>query len=255
MTKLVEVRKLRKEYSSGGNTCTALADIDLTIHKGEFTSIMGPSGSGKSTLLHLLSTIDHPTSGEIVMDGTNLRQLKEEQLVSFRRHKLGFIFQDYNLLDTLTVRENIALPLALAKRDVPEVDHRVEDVARKYNLHPLLENYPFQLSGGQKQRTAAARATVIKPSLILADEPTGALDTKSATGLLEILRNLNVQEGATILMVTHDPRAASYSQRVVLIQDGQLYRELLKGNETQQEFHLRVHEEAAQLGGNVRDAI
>src|SRR5690606_4705292 len=200
---VVEAKNIKKVYGTKGNVHTALDDITLKVHEGEFVSVMGPSGAGKSTLLHCISTIDRPTSGEIYIDGIRITNLDEEQLANFRREKLGFIFQDYNLLDTLTVKENIILPLALARVDLHELEERVNQVAKTFGLDTILEKYPYQISGGQKQRTAAARAMITKPTLLLADEPTGALDSKSATDLLESLKVLNKVERATILLVTH----------------------------------------------------
>src|SRR5690606_36049103 len=213
MKKIVDAKQIKKVFGSKGNVFTAIDGIDLTVQEGEFVGIMGPSGAGKSTLLNMLATIDEPTSGEIIIDGTSITNMNEENLSAFRRNKLGFIFQDYNLLDTLTVKENIVLPLALAKVSANELEKRVHEVADKFGIASILEKYPYQVSGGQKQRTAASRAIISKPSLILADEPTGALDSKSATDLLESLKALSEQDKATILMVTHDAFAASYCQR------------------------------------------
>lgn len=252
---IVEARRVKKVYGSKGHVLTALDDIDLTIREGEFVGIMGPSGAGKSTLLHLLATIDRPTSGEIEIDGTNVSRMKDEQLAIFRREKLGFIFQEYHLLDTLTVKENILLPLAIAKMDAQEIERRVESVAERFGIAPLLRKYPYQLSGGQKQRTAAARAIVSKPSLLLADEPTGALDSKSAADLLDSLKSLSEQDNATILMVTHDAFAASYCQRISLIKDGKLFAELAKGNRSRKQFFDNILDALSALGGGPRDVI
>lgn len=203
-------------YGLKGTVFPVLHGIDLKVQEGEFVGIMGPSGSGKTTLLNILATIDQPTSGHIVIDGENILNMNEEQLSAFRRNKLGFIFQDYNLLDTLTVKENILLPLAISKIHVSELERRVDEIADKFGIRPILEKYPYQISGGQKQRTAASRAIISNPRLILADEPTGALDSKSAADLLESLKSLNEQDKATIFMVTHDAFAASYCKRVLL---------------------------------------
>jgi putative ABC transport system ATP-binding protein len=250
MKTIVEAKQLKKVYGTKGNVFTALKDIDLTITQGEFVGIMGPSGSGKTTLLNMLATIDQPTSGEIVVDGISLMKMKEAELANFRRDKLGFIFQDYNLLDTLTVKENIILPLALARMNVAELERRVEVISKKFGIDPLLDKYPYQISGGQKQRTAACRAIVSNPSLVLADEPTGALDSKSATELLESLQSLNVQDKSTILIVTHDAFAASYC-----IKDGQLFTELNKGNASRKEFFNKVMDVLSVLGGGASDLI
>lgn len=232
-----------------------MENIDLTVKKGEFVGIMGPSGAGKSTLLNVLATIDEPTSGDIVIDGTSIINMKEEQLSAFRRDKLGFIFQDYNLLDTLSVKENILLPLALAKMNGKALETRVEEVANKFGIDSILEKYPYQISGGQKQRTAASRAIVSKPSLILADEPTGALDSKSATSLLDSLKTLSEEDQATILMVTHDAFSASYCQRVLFIKDGKLFTELVKEHLSRKEFFNTVLDILSELGGGASDSI
>jgi putative ABC transport system ATP-binding protein len=216
---------------------------------------MGPSGSGKSTLLNVLATIDQPTSGDIVIDGIDILGMNEDQLSAFRRDKLGFIFQDYNLLDTLTVKENIVLPLALANMNVDELERRVDEIADRFGIRPILDKYPYQISGGQKQRTAASRAIVSKPSLILADEPTGALDSKSATDLLESLKDLNERERATILIVTHDAFAASYCKRVVFIKDGTLFTELIRGDQPRKAFFKKVLDVLSVLGGGASDVI
>ncbi|WP_040206727.1 ABC transporter ATP-binding protein [Neobacillus jeddahensis] len=255
MKTIVEAKRVKKIYGVKGNVFTALEEIDLTVCEGEFVGIMGPSGAGKSTLLNVLATIDAPTSGDIVIDGTSIINMNEEKLSAFRRNNLGFIFQDYNLLDTLTVKENILLPLALAKMDVTELERRVEAVADKFGIRTILDKYPYQISGGQKQRTAASRAIVSEPSLILADEPTGALDSKSATDLLESLKNLSEQDKATILMVTHDAYAASYCGRVLFIKDGKLFTEIVKGNETRKEFFNKVLAVLSAIGGGAHDII
>lgn len=255
MKTVVEAVQIKKAYGAKGNVYTALREIDLTVREGEFVGIMGPSGAGKSTLLNLLATLDQPTSGQIVIDGMDVLNMKEEQLSAFRRDKLGFLFQDYNLLDTLTVKENILLPLAIVKMNVKEMERRVIDVADKFGICPLLDKYPYQISGGQKQRTAASRAIIAQPSLILADEPTGALDSKSATDLLESLRSLNEQDKTTILMVTHDAFAASYCTRVLFIQDGSLFTELVKGQTSRKDFFKKVMDVLAVLGGGVHDAV
>jgi putative ABC transport system ATP-binding protein len=255
MQSIVHAKNIKKVYGSKGNTFTALANIDLTIQEGEFVGIMGPSGAGKSTLLNILATIDQPTSGEISIDGTSIVNMKEEQLSTFRREKLGFIFQDYNLLDTLTVRDNILLPLALAKIDAQEIDSKVNEMAERFGIDHILDKYPYQISGGQKQRAAASRAMVAKPSLLLADEPTGALDSKSATDLLESLQNLSTKDKATILMVTHDAFAASYCQRVLFIKDGSLFTEIAKGNTSRKEFFNKILEVLSILGGGTNDVI
>lgn len=255
MRTIVEAKQVRKVYGAKGNVFTALEEIDLTVQEGEFVGIMGPSGSGKTTLLNVLATIDQPTSGDIVIDGTSIIRMKEEQLSTFRREKLGFLFQDYNLLDTLTVKENIVLPLALAKKDAKDIERRVEALADQFGIRHILDKYPYQISGGQKQRTAASRAIVTKPSLLLADEPTGALDSKSSTELLECLKDLNEKDKATILMVTHDAFAASYCQRVLFIKDGRMFTELVRGASPRTQFFKKVLDVLIVLGGGTSDVI
>jgi putative ABC transport system ATP-binding protein len=255
MKTIVEAKQLRKVYGVKGNVFTALQEIDLTVAEGEFVGIMGPSGSGKTTLLNMLATIDQPTSGQIVIDGTSLVMMNESQLSAFRRDKLGFIFQDYNLLDTLTVKENILLPLALARAAVDELEKRVAVISKKFSIDSILDKYPYQISGGQKQRTAACRAIVSVPSLILADEPTGSLDSKSATDLLESLQQLNFQDKATILMVTHDAFAASYCTRVLFIKDGKMFTELVKGQASRKDFFNKIMDVLSVLGGGASDLV
>ncbi|WP_404450606.1 ABC transporter ATP-binding protein [Virgibacillus necropolis] len=255
MKTIVDAKRVKKVYGAKGNVFAALDEIDLTVKQGEFVGIMGPSGAGKSTLLNILATIDEATSGDISIDGTSIINMNEEQLSAFRRDKLGFIFQDYNLLDTLTVKENIILPLALAKMNAKELESRVNAVANKFGIDSILKKNPYQISGGQKQRTAAARAIVSKPSLILADEPTGALDSKSATDLLESLKGLSEEDQATILLVTHDAYAASYCQRILFIKDGKLFTELVKGKESRKEYFNKVLDVLSALGGGANDII
>jgi putative ABC transport system ATP-binding protein len=255
MSAILKANQLKKIYGAKGNLFTALEEIDLEVSKGEFVGIMGPSGAGKSTLLNILATIDQPTSGDLFIDGESILHMKEDEVSSFRRDKLGFIFQDYNLLDTLTVKENILLPLALAKMNVKELEARVHQVTGKFGIQSILEKYPYQISGGQKQRTAAARAIVANPSLVLADEPTGSLDSKSATDLLESLKGLSEQDEATILMVTHDAFAASYCQRVLFIKDGRLFTELVKGKGSRREFFNKIMDVLSALGGGIHDSF
>ncbi|HSH53371.1 MAG: ABC transporter ATP-binding protein [Clostridium cochlearium] len=255
MKTVVEARKIKKVYGLKGTVFPVLHGIDLNVQEGEFVGIMGPSGSGKTTLLNILATIDQPTSGHIVIDGENILNMNEEQLSAFRRNKLGFIFQDYNLLDTLTVKENILLPLAIAKMHVSELERRVDEIADKFGIRPILEKYPYQISGGQKQRTAASRAIISNPRLILADEPTGALDSKSAADLLESLKSLNEQDKATIFMVTHDAFAASYCKRVLFIKDGNIFTELVKGNTSRKDFFKKILDVLNMLGGSASDII
>ena len=245
---LLETKRLCKTYGSSGVTYPALSDFDLTIYAGEFCAIMGPSGSGKTTLLNLMATIDRPSSGTVVMEGTDIASLKSAALSDFRREKLGFIFQDFNLLDTLSVEENIALPLSLGGMKPAEQEKRAQEAARTLGISDVLDKRPYELSGGQKQRCAAARAIAGKPSLILADEPTGNLDSRSARELLTSLSTLNQNQGTTILMVTHDAFSASYSSRVVFIKDGRRYSELRKGSESG-EFFDRILDTLKALEG------
>lgn len=255
MTTILQAQNVTKTFGAKGNSYTALQNISLSIETGEYVGLWGLSGAGKSTLLNIFSTIDTPTSGEITIDNQNIVNMNEEQLSDFRRNKLGFIFQDYNLLDTLTVKENILLPLALSRVPAAEIEQRVEDIADTFGIREILDKYPYHISGGQKQRAAASRAIVSKPSLILADEPTGALDSKSAAGLLESLSKLNQHNQATILMVTHDAYAASYCKRVIFINDGQLFQELHKEDMTRQVFFGQILEVLAKLGGGHHDAV
>ncbi|WP_313428180.1 ABC transporter ATP-binding protein [Siminovitchia terrae] len=255
MEPLLVVRNVEKIYGNSANTFKALENISFEIDHGEFVGVMGPSGAGKSTLLNVLATIDSPTNGDILIGNDNIAKMKEEALADFRRDHLGFIFQDYNLLDSLTVRENILLPLAIAKKTAAEIEERVDTIARTFGISNLLDKYPYQISGGQKQRTAASRALVSNPKLIFADEPTGALDSKSATDLLESLSKLNVEHETTIMMVTHDAYAASFCRRILFIKDGQLSKEIFRGTKTRKEFFQMILDELAQIGGDVHDVI
>ncbi|OZB98804.1 ABC transporter ATP-binding protein [Paenibacillus sp. XY044] len=255
MKTILKAENVNKSFGTKGNQYTALHDINLSIDEGEFVGIMGPSGAGKSTLLNIFSTIDTPTSGKIIIDGHNIVTMNEEKLSDFRRNKLGFIFQDYNLLDTLTVKENILLPLALSKVPVAEIERRVHEIADTFGIREILDKYPYHISGGQKQRAAASRAIVANPSLILADEPTGALDSKSATRLLESLSSLNQANHSTIMMVTHDAYAASYCKRVIFINDGLLFKELHKDDMSRKPFFGQILEVLATLGGEEHDAV
>ena len=254
MSKVLEVRNLKKVYGARGTLYPALDNIDLDIEEGEFVGIMGPSGAGKTTLLNMIATIDRPTSGSIRIDGADPAKMNEEQLASFRRNKLGFIFQDFNLLDTLTIRENIILPLALAQVQVAETERRGYETALMLGIEDILNKYPYEVSGGQQQRTAAARAIIHKPSLILADEPTGALDSKSSAELLQCLSELNERNGASIMLVTHDVFAASYCRRILFIKDGSLFSELIKGG-SRKEFFSKILDVLAVMGGDNRDFI
>ena len=254
-TPVLQVNHIEKVYGSRSNVTRALADVSFTVEKGEFVGIMGASGSGKSTLLNCVSTIDAVTSGQVVINGTDITRAKSTELTRFRREQLGFIFQDSNLLDTLTARENIALPLTIARVPAKEVLARVGQVAQRLNIAQTLDKYPYQLSGGQQQRVAAARALVTDPALIMADEPTGALDSKNARLLLESFEAMNHQYRATVLMVTHDSFAASYTQRVLFIRDGRIFTELRRGDKPRQEFFNNIMEVVAMMGGEASDAL
>nr|WP_258565269.1 ABC transporter ATP-binding protein [Bacillus amyloliquefaciens] len=231
------------------NKQEVLKGIDLQIHKGEFVSIMGPSGSGKTTLLNVLSSIDKVSAGTIKVNETEITSMKEKQLAEFRKRHLGFIFQDYNLLDTLTVKENILLPLSITKMSKKEADLRFAETAEELGIYDLRHKYPSEISGGQKQRTSAARAVIHEPGIIFADEPTGALDSKAASDLLNKLSRLNQKRRATIVMVTHDPVAASYSGRVVFIKDGRVYTQLNKGGQERPDFFQDIMKTQSVLGG------
>ena len=252
---VLEVNHVEKVYGSRNNVTRALADVSFTVDKGEFVGIMGASGSGKSTLLNCVSTIDTVTSGSVVINGADVTRLKHDKLTRFRREQLGFIFQDSNLLDTLTARENIALPLTIARVPAKETLARVEQVAQRLDIAGVLDKYPYQMSGGQQQRVAAARALVTDPAIILADEPTGALDSKNARLLLESFEAMNRQYQATVLMVTHDSFAASYTNRVLFIRDGRIFTELRRGDRSRREFFDRIMEVVAMMGGEGSDAL
>lgn len=254
-TPVLEVAHLEKVYGALGNVTRALNDASFTVNRGEFVGIMGASGSGKSTLLNCVSTIDSATSGTIRINGQDVTRMKQAKLSQFRREELGFIFQDSNLLDTLTARENIALPLAIARTNSAEISTRVQDVAARLSVSQVLDKYPYQMSGGQQQRVAACRALVTDPTMIMADEPTGALDSKSARLLLESLEALNRRLRATVLMVTHDSFAASYTSRVLFISDGKIFTELRRGDTDRREFFDRIMEVVAMMGGEGSDAL
>lgn len=254
-TPVLEVAHLEKVYGALGNVTRALNDVSFTVNRGEFVGIMGASGSGKSTLLNCVSTIDSATSGTIRINGQDVTRMKQAKLSQFRREELGFIFQDSNLLDTLTARENIALPLTISRTNSAEISTRVQDVAARLSISQVLDKYPYQMSGGQQQRVAAARALVTDPTMIMADEPTGALDSKSARLLLESLEALNRRLRATVLMVTHDSFAASYTSRVLFIRDGKIFTELRRGDTDRREFFDRIMEVVAMMGGEGSDAL
>lgn len=248
---MLAVNSLSKIYG-GKVTYRALTDIDFSIQKGEFVGIMGPSGSGKTTLLNMISTIDSPTSGEVLLNGTNPHHLKKDKLALFRRRELGFVFQDFNLLDTLTIGENIVLPLTLDNERVSVMEEKLQNVATKLGIQDILEKRTFEVSGGQRQRTAIARAIIHSPSLLLADEPTGNLDSKSSRIVMETLETINKRDNTTMMMVTHDALAASYCHRVIFIKDGQLHNEMYRG-ESRQVFFQKIIDSLSFLGGNTYD--
>ena len=250
MQPILNVSNIEKYYGNKGMVTKAVDNISFSVNKGEFVGIMGASGSGKTTLLNCISTIDTVTSGHIYVDGKNITTMKAKQLSAFRREQLGFVFQDFNLLDTLTAYENIALALTIIKTPVKQIEAKVNYVAKALGISEILKKYPYQLSGGQKQRVACARAIITQPSLILADEPTGALDSKSARMLLESFETLNHDLSATILMVTHDAFTASYCHRILFIKDGKIFNELIRGNSTRKEFFDKIISVVTLLGGD-----
>lgn len=252
---LLKVQQIEKYYGNKSSLTKAIDDISFTVDEGEFVAIMGASGSGKTTLLNCISTIDTVTSGHIFLSGQDVTQLKGKALNKFRREELGFIFQDFNLLDTLTAYENIALALSIQKYPVKEIDREIQKVAKQLGIEDVLEKYPYQMSGGQKQRVASTRAIVTNPKLVLADEPTGALDSKSSKMLLERFAFLNTEYKATIMMVTHDSFSASYANRVIFIRDGKIFHEIRKGDDTRKEFFNKIIDVMTLLGGDVSDAI
>ena len=252
---MLQVQNIEKYYGSKNNVTKALDRVSFDVEAGEFLAIMGASGSGKTTLLNCISTIDTISAGEILLDGVSIAGLSEGELAKFRRERLGFVFQDFNLLDTLTIEENIGLALSLNHQDPGTVQNRVREVAGKLGITDILAKFPYQVSGGQKQRTAVARAMVAGQSLLLADEPTGALDSKASKNLLEIMTAMNRSLGATILMVTHDAYSASYAKRVLFLKDGRVFNELLRGERGRPVFYHEILDVLAALGGDVSDVI
>jgi len=255
MEKLLKIDKIEKYYGNRSSLTKAIDNISFEVEKGEFVAIMGASGSGKTTLLNCISTIDKVTSGHIYVLDSDITKLKGNSLNKFRREELGFIFQDFNLLDTLTAYENIALALSIQNVSSNEIDKRIKKVAEDLDIKSVLTKYPYQMSGGQKQRVASARAIITNPKLVLADEPTGALDSKSAKMLLERFNYLNTEKEATILMVTHDAFTASYAKRVIFIKDGKVFNEIIKGNNTRKEFFDKIIDVVTLLGGDMNDAL
>ena len=238
---LLEVRNIKKIYSTrfGGNKVQALSNVTFSVEKGEFVAIMGESGSGKTTLLNILASLDRPTSGEVLLEGKNIVHLTEKEISAFRRENLGFVFQDFNLLDTFSLRDNIYLPLVLAGEDYREMEQKIRPIAKALLITELLDKYPYEVSGGQKQRAAVARALITDPKLILADEPTGALDSKAASPLLSIFGEINA-EGQTNLMVTQSAQAASHASRVLFIKDGEVFHQIYKGSKSRQEMYQMI---------------
>ena len=257
MSNVLEVKNIEKYYGNKSNLTKAIDGISFNVGEGEFVGIMGASGSGKTktTLLNCISTIDRVTAGKIIINNQDITKLKGNKLNKFRREELGFIFQDFNLLDTLTAYENIALALTIQKVNSHEIDKKVKEIAQKLEISEILNKYPYQISGGQKQRVASARAIITNPKMVLADEPTGALDSKSARQLLETFEHLNQKLGATILMVTHDAFTASYAERIIFIKDGKIFNELIKGEDTRKQFFEKIIEVQTLLGGDLNDVI
>ena len=238
---MLEVNNLKKIYTTrfGGNNVQALTNVCFTVEQGEYVAIMGESGSGKTTLLNILAALDKPTSGEVLLNGRNIVEIREKDISAFRRDNLGFVFQDFNLLDTFSVQDNIFLPLVLAGKSFDEMSRRLQPIATKLGIRDILNKYPYEISGGQKQRTAVARALITDPQLILADEPTGALDSKATDRLLKLFEEINA-DGQTILMVTHSVKAASHAKRVLFIKDGEVFHQLYRANMTEDEMYGKI---------------
>ena len=255
MSTILEVKNIEKYYGNKKNLTKAINNISFEVDKGEFVGIMGPSGSGKTTLLNCIATIDKVTTGSIKIDNKDITTLSRKNIEKFRRENLGFIFQDFNLLDTLSVYENISLALSVIGVKGNDIDIQVKQVANKLNISDILNKFPYEISGGQKQRVASARAIITNPSLILADEPTGALDSKSSRILLESISNLNETLNSTIMMVTHDAFTASYCKRILFIKDGKIFNELIRGNDSRKEIFKRILEVVTLLGGDCDSVI
>ena len=253
MNEILKLDHIQKFYGNQGNITKAINDISFSVSEGEFVGIMGASGSGKTTLLNCISTIDTVSAGHIYLDGTDVTEIKEKALARFRRENLGFVFQDFNLLDTLTISENIALALTINNVPVEQIDGKVREMAGTLNITDILDKYPYQVSGGQKQRCACARAIINKPKLILADEPTGALDSHSSQMLLSTMQSINEQLGATILMVTHDAFSASYANRILFLRDGVIFTEILKGQDSRKVFFEKVLDVLTMMGEGQTD--
>lgn len=253
MEHILNLEQVKKYFGNSGNITKAVDGISMYVDKGELVAIMGTSGSGKTTLLNCISTIDTVTSGHIIINNQDITEIKDKDFADFRRDNLGFIFQDFNLLDTLTIEENISLALIINKKNPDTINKRVTDIANKLGISDILTKFPYEVSGGQKQRCACARALINEPRLILADEPTGALDSKSSRQLLDTMTNINQKLQSTILMVTHDPFTASYCGRVLFLKDGKLFNEILKGEKTKKEFFNEILDILTLLGGEVEN--
>ena len=252
---LLEARSLKKIYTTrfGGNQVQALTNVSFSVEEGEYVAIMGESGSGKTTLLNILAALDKPTSGQVLLGGKSLSGVKEKELAAFRRNNLGFVFQDFNLLDNFSVKDNIFLPLVLGGKEYREMEERLQPIARKLGIQDLLAKYPYEISGGQKQRVAVARALITNPQLVLADEPTGALDSRASDNLLELFSEIN-RQGQTIVMVTHSDKAASHAQRVLFLRDGQVYHQLYRAGQSAEAQFAKISDTLTVLtqGGEPR---
>ena len=253
MQNILKIENLKKYYGTKNNITKVIDNISFTVNEGEFVAIMGASGSGKTTLLNCISTIDTVTTGKIIINNKDITEIKDRDIASFRRNNLGFVFQDFNLLDTLTIAENISLSLIINKKNENKIDEMVNDIAKRLDIEGILDKFPYEVSGGQKQRCACARALINNPKLILADEPTGALDSKSSRMLLETMDEINKNLDATILMVTHDAFSASFCQRILFLKDGNIFTEILKGSKTRKEFFKEILDILTLLGGDVQD--
>ncbi len=253
---ILEVKNVKKVYTTrfGGNHVQALSSVSFGVEKGEYVAIMGESGSGKTTLLNILAALDKPTAGEVLLNGRSIVSIPQKELAAFRRDNLGFVFQDFNLLDTFSMQDNIFLPLVLARKSYEEMASRLQPIARKLGIEPLLSKYPYEVSGGEKQRAAIARALITAPQLILADEPTGALDSRSTASLLRLFREIN-DEGQTILMVTHSTKAASFAKRVLFIKDGEIFHQLYRGLSSEEEMYQKIADTLTMIatGGGRRE--
>ncbi len=253
MKEILKVERIEKYYGNKMNVTKAIDDISFSVYEGEFIGVMGASGSGKTTLLNVISTIDTVSAGHINLNGKDITEISEKSLAKFRRKNLGFVFQEFNLLDTLTLEENISYALTINKIPVSEIPEKVKQIADKLGISDILSKYPSEVSGGQKQRCACARAIINRPSLLLADEPTGALDSKSAQMLMETLISMNEELSATVLMVTHDAFSASYAKRILFLKDGKIYNEIIKGSKSRKQFFGEILDVMTLLGGDLRD--